>query len=106
MALVSLLTPEPETETSYNRGRYGYGTEISLNPEQCEALGISKMAAGQAVTIRATGVVARSTEELDPSGDDGGTDLSVCIQLVEIEVKATGSNNAAAAATMLYGADT
>ncbi|MEI6506576.1 MAG: hypothetical protein WCO90_11965 [Planctomycetota bacterium] len=103
MALVSLLTPEGDSEMEYQRKRYGYGTEIYLNSEQCEALGLTKMSAGQSVMVRATGVVARSTEELDPSADSGGTDCSVCIQLTEIEVKTQGDNNAAAAATMLYG---
>lgn len=105
MALVSLLTPETEAQENYARNRYGYGTEIYLNAEQCEALGLTKMSAGQAVMVRAIGVVARSTEELDPSGDSGGTDCSICIQLTEIEVKAQGDNNAAAAATMLYGGE-
>lgn len=106
MALVSLRKTDQELSEEHRENRYGYGTEIYLNSDQCEALGITKMAAGQAVMVRATGVVARSTEELDPSGDGEGTDVTVCIQLMEIEVKATGGNDAAAAATMLYGGDT
>ena len=105
MALVSLRKTEADLAEETRENRYGYGTKIYLNSDQCETLGITKMAAGQSVMVRATGVVARSTEELDPSNDSGGTDVTVCIQLMEIEVKPSGDNNAAAAATMLYGGE-
>lgn len=106
MALTSLKQEGDEGYDAYRPNQYGYGTEISLNGEQCEALGISKMLrAGQPVTIRATGVVTRSTEELEAATDSGGKDVSLCIQLTEIEVKANGTANAAKAAQMLYGDD-
>jgi hypothetical protein len=104
MALVSLKQEGDEGIEAYRSNQYGYGTEIHLNGEQCEALGISKMLrAGQPVTIRATGLVSRSTEELESSTDSGGKDVSLCIQMTDIEVKATGTANAAKAAQMLYG---
>lgn len=106
MALVSLKQEGDEDYAAYRPNQYGYGTEISLNSEQCEALGLTKMMrAGQTVTLRAMGVVARSTEELEASADSGGKDISMCIQLTDIEVKATGGANAAKAAQMLYGED-
>ena len=106
MALVSLKQEHDEDIAAYRSNQYGYGTEIHLNGEQCEALGISKMMrAGQPVTIRATGVVSRSTEELEASQDSGGKDIYLCIQLTEIDVKATGTANAKKAAEMLYGED-
>lgn len=106
MALTSLKAEGDEYATYPGNNKYGYGTEIHLTGEQCEKLGITKMMrAGQPVTIRATGVVSRSTEELEASTDSGGKDVSFCIQLTEIEVKSTGSANAAKAAQMLYGDD-
>lgn len=106
MALVSLKQEGDEDYASYRPNQFGYGTEIHLNSEQCEALGITKMVrAGQPVTIRANGVVTRSTEEIEASDDSGGKDVSFCIQLTEIEVRMTGSANAAKAAQMLYGED-
>ena len=106
MALVSLKQEGDEGFDAYRPNQYGYGTEIHLNGEQCEALGISKMMrAGQQVTLRAMGVVSRATEELEASTDSGGKDVSLCIQLTEIEVKQTGTANAARAAQMLYGDD-
>jgi hypothetical protein len=104
MALVSLKQEGDEGMASYRPNQYGYGTEIHLNSEQCEALGIGKvLRAGQPVTIRATGLVTRSTEELEASTDSGGKDVSLCIQLTDIEVKTTGAANATKAAQMLYG---
>ena len=58
-----------------------------------------------AVTIRATGVVSRSTEELEGDDDSGGKDISICIQLTDMSVNMTGTANAAKAAKMLYGTD-
>ena len=104
MSLTSLKQESDEDLASYRTNQYGWGTEISLNGEQCEALGITKMLrAGQPVSIRATGVVTRATEALESSDDSGGKDVSICIQITEMDVKATGAANAAKAAEMLYG---
>lgn len=106
MALVSLKQEHDEDIAAYRPNQYGYGTEIHLNAEQCEALGIMKMVrAGQPVTIRANGVVTRAIEELEASEDSGGKDVSMCIQLTEVEVRMSGTANAAKAAKMLYGED-
>lgn len=106
MALISLKQEQDEDMASYRPNQYGYGTEIHLNAEQCEALGLTKMLrAGQPVTLRANGVVTRSVEELEASDDSGGKDVSCCIQLTEIDVRVTGTANAAKAAAMLYGDD-
>lgn len=106
MALISL---KQEGDAEYDKpveNPYGYGTEIRLNGEQCEALGISSiMSAGQLVTIQAKGLVTRATEELEASDDSGGKDIYLCIQLTDIDLKKTGSPNSAQAATMLYGPD-
>ena len=43
MALVSLKQKGDEDISPYRANKFGYGTEISLNSEQCEALGLSKV---------------------------------------------------------------
>lgn len=106
MALTSLKCEYDEGPEAMRQNGYGYGTEIRLSGEQCEAMGITAaLAVGQPVTIRALGVVSRSGEELEASTDSGGKDVTLCIQLTDLEMKATGQANAAAAAAMLYGDD-
>lgn len=106
MALVSLKQEGDEGLEAYRPNQFGYGTEIHLNGEQCEALGLTKaMRVGQPVTIRATGLVTRSGEELEAAADSGGKDVTMCIQLTEIDVRANGTANAAKAAATLYGDD-
>lgn len=103
MAMNSLKQDGGEYATCASNN-FGYGTEVRLNAEQCEALGISKMLrAGQPVTIRAAGVVTSSTESVEADGDSSGPDVSLCIQLTEMEVKTSGAVNAARAAQLLYG---
>lgn len=105
MSLVSLKREDNDDTScchSYSGNLYGYGTEISLTREQCEALGLGKaMAAGQPVGVRATGIVVRSGEELSSEGKG----ITLCIQLTDIEVKTSGSANVKSAAKILYGGD-
>ena len=74
MALVSLLTPEGDSEMEYQRKRYGYGTEIYLNSEQCEALGLGRMSAGQSVMVRATG---SKSDHLNPSSSERRSPVAI-----------------------------
>lgn len=103
MALKSLKQTD-EHGIEYTPRAFGYGTEIYLNGEQCEALGLTRIAAGQTVTIRASGIVTRATEELEMDEGDGGKDLCISIQLTEADVTPVGTANAARAARILYGA--
>jgi hypothetical protein len=106
MALISLKQEADAEYETPTENPYGYGTEIRLNGEQCEALGISTiMNAGQMVTIQAKGMVTRATEELEAADDSGGKDIYLCIQLTDIDVKKNGAPNSAQAASMLYGPD-
>lgn len=105
MAMTSLKQDGDDTMNEYRPMVFGYGTEIYLNGEQTEAMGLKRMAAGQEVTIKATGIVTRSTEELEASGDSGGKDQCFSIQLTAVEVKPTGTANVARAAAILYGGD-
>ncbi len=103
MALTSLKQDDDETPDEYRAPVFGYGTEIHLNGEQTEKMGLKRMAAGQEVTIKATGIVTRSTEEIEASTDSGGKDLCISIQLTAVDVRPTGTANAARAASILYG---
>ena len=104
MAMTSLKQPgDSEAFGEYTPMLYGYGTEICLNGEQTEAMGISKMAAGQQVTIKAVGIVTRSTEALESADDSGGKDLSICIQLTDMSVSSDGAASVARAVKILYG---
>lgn len=103
MAMTSLKYDDDEYAT-VAENHYGYGTEIRLNGEQCEKLGITEpLRAGQKVVIQALGVVKSATEELESSDDSGGKDVYLCIQLTDIDMQAEGTPDARGAATMLYG---
>ena len=101
MSLKSLKNTD-EYGVEYTPRNFGYGTEIYLDSDQCEALGLTKLSAGQEVTIRAKGIVTRATEELEADTDSGGKDLCVSIQLIEADVQSAGPANAAKAARILY----
>lgn len=104
MALVSLKREPDDYPSEYFENHFGYCTEISLDGEQCEKLGIAKpMRVGQPVSIRAMGVVVSSGECLEAGKDSGHKDVHVRIQLTEIDVTANGTANPAKAAAMLYG---
>lgn len=104
MGLVSLKREPDDYPSEYFENHFGYCTEISLDGEQCEALGITKpMRVGQPVSIRASGIVVSSSEYLEANTDSGHKDVTVRIQLTEIEVKPSGTANATKAAALLYG---
>jgi len=105
MGMIDLKKVNEHRETEgYAQSEYGYGTELHLDGEIVEALGLNgSLPAGQKVTIQAIGIVTRRTEALEPGDDSGGKDTSVCIQVTNIEVKAQGGSDTAKAATMLYG---
>lgn len=109
MAMVSLKKVHEHAEAemaSYpSDNKFGYGTEIYLDGEQVEALGIADLRAGQSVTINAKALIKRSSEELEAGDDSGGKDTSLCIQITDLEVSAVGKPNAKSAAAMLYGDD-
>lgn len=104
MALTSLKQDEENSLSEYRMPNFGYGTEIRLNAEQTEAMGLKRMAAGQEVTIKATGIVTQSAESIDPDGDsETGKELCLSVQLTAVEVRPSGTANAARAASVLYG---
>jgi len=83
---------------------FGYGLQISLSEDQCEALGISKaMAAGTGVTLSGKGIVVSSTESVSREGEGDGPDVCVSIQITDLGVQDTGKIKNAA--QVLYGSD-
>lgn len=103
--MISLKQGDDYNDCMVCSNEYGYGTSISLNGEQCEALGITKMSAGQSVSIKANGIVTRASEELERATDSGGKDISISIQLTEMTISNTGAANPKKAAAILYGED-
>lgn len=83
-----------------DQNRYGYGLQINLDDDQCEALGISKaMAVGGRVSISGIGIVVRSGECLEADGKG----VNVSIQLTDIGLTMQGKESNAA--KMIYGGD-
>lgn len=76
---------------------------IYLNREQCEALGISDdVKAGQQVVLRALAVVRDKNSSVSNDGDEkGGVEVSVTLQISNLEASIGGSS--ADAAAKLYG---
>jgi hypothetical protein len=86
----------------YSAPNFGYGLSISLNEDQCEALGITKaMAAGSKVTVQAMGIVTSTNERVSDEPDASGTDLSIVIQLTDLGLQQQGK--ASNAAAILFG---
>lgn len=91
MPMVSLKTDD-ESLCCPERNEYGYGTSLSLNDDQCEALGIKMPPpAGSVVTIMARAYVKSSTGSVEVDGDDKGPDVSMCLQITDMELKPAGS---------------
>ncbi|MFJ1253417.1 capsid staple protein [Cupriavidus sp. CuC1] len=105
MALTSMKRDADEAyEVCYDSSKYGWGLQISLDSDQVEKLGITKaMRAGQQVSVRALAVVVSVTESLESDGDSTGPDISLCLQITDLDLTPQGTANAAKAASMLYG---
>ncbi|MDD4915726.1 MAG: hypothetical protein PHW13_11900 [Methylococcales bacterium] len=85
--------------------RYGWGTSIRLEPEQVKALGIDKLTAGQRVLVRAAAFVcsvAASAGDQDGDESAGGAEMSVGLQITDMEVSVLG-RDASKDASKLYG---
>lgn len=86
MALVSMKSDE-SSEMEYKPNPYGYGLTLHLNDDQCEALGIKEpLRAGSQVSIKAIAYVANITESVEQDGDDTGNDVSMCLQITDLEL--------------------
>ena len=91
---------ETESDMCCDMSRYGYGLQINLDDDQCEALGISKaMGVGTKVSIQAMGIVNRSGECLESEGRG----VTISVQITDLGMQ--GQGKASNAAQILYGGD-
>lgn len=83
-----------------DQNRYGYGLQLNLDDDQCEALGIAKaMSVGTKVTLSAMAIVVRSGECLESDGKG----VTVSLQITDMGMQAQGKQSDAA--KMIYGGD-
>lgn len=100
MKLTSMKRDDESGELCCDMNRYGYGLQINLNDDQCEALGISKaIPVGTKVSIQATGIVNESVECLESDG----TGVRISVQITDLGMAQQGK--ASNAAQILYGSD-
>lgn len=102
MGMVSMKV-EGSGVTAMPDNPYGYGLCIYLNEDQVEALGLKDNApkAGSSVALRAMAVIVSKTEDADLDEDGDGVDVSLRIQITDLEVLPQGS--APITGSMLYG---
>lgn len=98
--MVSMKREDEHGDMCCDMNRYGYGLQINLDDDQCEALGITKtMPVGTRVSIQAVGLVTRSGECLEKDGKG----VTVSVQITDLSMAAQGK--ASDAAKILYGDD-
>ena len=102
MALVSMKT-EAEMPETMSRAEYGYGTEIRLNEDQCQALGITTpMAAGTKVSIEAVAFVKSATQTVGDDAGDKAPEVYMCLQITELGLKPMAGRDKKVMAKSLY----
>lgn len=100
MKLTSMKREDGSGDLCCDMNRYGYGLQLNIDDDQCEALGIAKaVPVGTRVTIQATGIVTRSGECLEADG----TGVNVSVQITELGMQQQGK--ASNAASLIYGDD-
>ena len=102
MALTSMKTSEENDAPEAVRSNpYGYGLEIRLNEDQCEALGITTPPTpGSKVMIKAATIVVEVRQTVEVDGDDTGPNTYMCLQITDLELGASEGNSASA--SLLY----
>lgn len=102
MTMVSMKTGGDYCEAMSSE--YGYGTRISLNDEQCEALGITGAPpAGMVFTLTARAVaqsVTQSVEGADEAGEGGKPDVRMELQITDMALTPESGKSIA---NTLYG---
>lgn len=102
MKLVSMKS-EREPDLSPSSPKYSYGLCISLDDDQCAALGIKgTIKPGTQVGIHALATVTRATEEIEEPTEGGAapTDIYLTLQITDLGISAGQGEDAAA---KLYG---
>jgi hypothetical protein len=105
MKLVSMKRASDEDCScmEHTSPNYGYGLSLSLNEDQCEALGLTKIRAGSKVTLQAVAIVTSTNESVSREPGESGTELSITVQITELGLQQQGATKNAAA--ILYGDD-
>lgn len=99
MAMVSMKTDTSDCCAPCSPNPYGYGLTISLDEEQCEALGIkTPPEAGTKLKVTALAFVATATQSVEGDGDDAGPDVRLTLQITDMEL--TGAAAASDASAM------
>ncbi len=103
MSLISMKTSGDDApETAMRANPYGYGLEIRLNEDQCEALGITTPPTpGSKVMIKAATIVIEVIRTVEADGDDTGPDTCMRLQITDLELGSAESSTSSA--SMLYG---
>lgn len=100
MKLVSMKRESEGECWSHDTNRFGYGLQLNLDDDQCEALGVAKtMAVGTKVSVQAMAIVVRSGECLEADGKG----VTVSLQITDMGMQAQGKESNAA--KMIYGDD-
>lgn len=77
---------------SYPTSKFGYGLCLSLNDDQCKALGIDRaLPAGTLLAIEAIGIVESVTEAIDRDKDEKGPEVSLRVQITQMAMEPDGS---------------
>lgn len=107
MAMVSMKTDEAMSDYGCcpcpPPSPYGYGLCIHLNDDQCEALGFkAPLAAGSTVVVQALAVVVSATQSVEMDGDDKGPDVTMSLQITDMDVRPKGGRSSGEMASTLY----
>ena len=101
MALISMKTEAEMPEVS--QSEYGYGTEIRLNEDQCQALGIMKpLEAGSRVSIEAVAFVKSATQTVGDDAGDKDPEVYMCLQITDLGLKPMAGRGKQDMAKALY----
>lgn len=97
MTLASMKTNESESMCC-SSSPYGWGTSLNLNEEQCKALGITEpLRAGTKLSLQAIAFVRTSSESVEDDGDSKENDISMCLQITEMELTPAPASTKSAA---------
>jgi hypothetical protein len=99
--MVSMKCETDDSTQEYKPNPYGYGLEIRLNEDQCEALGITTPPTpGTKVIIKAATLVTEVRQTMEADVDDTGPDIYMCLQITDLELG--GADSSTKASSMLY----
>jgi len=99
--MVTIEKEKDSNEVPMSEEMYPWGTELRLNDDLVEQLGLVDLRAGDVVTVRGTAFVRHKNERTGDSSDDPEREADVCLQLTEIDVTPAKKDRA----KEMYGED-